>query len=51
MIGFTVASTLFLVFLGSIPVWRHSKEWGYAPSCSLGLATLLLIIFISAVRI
>jgi hypothetical protein len=51
MIGFTFALTLFLVFLGSIPVWRHSKEWGYAPSASLGLATLFLIIFISTIKI
>jgi len=47
MIRFTFAFTLFLVFLGSIPVWKHSKEWGCTLSTSLGLVTLFLIIFIS----
>jgi hypothetical protein len=50
MIGFIVASLLFLAFIGSIPAWKYSKQWGYIPGWSLGLTTLFLIIFINPAR-
>ena len=34
---------LILAFLGGLPTWPHSREWGYYPS---GLSGLLLIIVI-----
>jgi hypothetical protein len=34
---------LILAFLGGLPTWPHSREWGYYPS---GLSGLLLIILI-----
>jgi hypothetical protein len=43
--------TLFLVlfvllFIGAIPTWPHSRNWGYYPSSSLGIVfvTVLLLI-------
>jgi Protein of unknown function (DUF3309) len=50
MIGLIVASFLFLAFLGSIPIWKYTKQWGYIPSWSLGLTTLFLIIFTNPSR-
>ena len=50
MIGLIVASFLFLAFLGSIPIWKYTKQWGYIPSRSLGLTTLFLIIFTNLSR-
>jgi len=38
---------LVLFLLGSLPTWRHSRSWGYAPSG--GLLTILLIIVILAI--
>ena len=29
---------LISVILGAIPTWRHSRNWGYAPSSVLGFA-------------
>ena len=34
---------LILLLIGAIPVWPHSRSWGYYPSGGLGL--LLLILF------
>jgi hypothetical protein len=34
---------LFLMILGAIPAWPHSKDWGYYPSSGLGLLLLILI--------
>jgi hypothetical protein len=33
---------LLALLLGALPVWPHSRRWGYYPSGGLGL---LLIIF------
>ena len=38
-----VSNNLILAFLGGLPTWPHSREWGYYPS---GLSGLLLIILI-----
>ena len=35
---------LILILLGVIPVWPHSKKWGYYPSSGIG--TLLVIVII-----
>lgn len=34
---------LIVLLAGTLPVWSHSKSWGYAPS---GVFTLVLIIFL-----
>jgi hypothetical protein len=28
---------IILIFLGVIPAWPHSRQWGYGPSGGLGL--------------
>ena len=43
--------TLFLIVLilalvGLIPVWPHSRSWGYAPSGGIGLVLLILVIMV-----
>jgi hypothetical protein len=40
---------LFLVALfvvGALPVWRHSRYWGYYPSGGLGLILVVLVVLI-----
>ncbi len=34
---------LFLMMLGAIPTWPHSRDWGYYPSSGLGLILLILL--------
>ena len=35
---------LFLMLLGAIPTWPHSRNWGYYPSGSLGLVLLIILL-------
>ena len=37
---------LVLAFLGGLPSWPHSREWGYYPSGFSGLLLIVLILFI-----
>ena len=42
---------LILVLLGAIPAWRHSRNWGYAPSGIVAtiLAILLLLLVLGKI--
>jgi Protein of unknown function (DUF3309) len=42
---------LFLMLLGVIPAWPHSRNWGYYPSTSVGLVLLILIFFMLTGRL
>ena len=42
---------LFLMLLGAIPTWPHSRNWGYYPSGSLGLVLLIILVLLFAGRI
>ncbi len=42
---------LVLMFLGAMPTWPHSKQWGYYPSSGLGLLVLVLVILLLMGRI
>jgi hypothetical protein len=44
MLSTILLVVLILVLLGSIPVWSHSRSWGYGPSGGLG--TLLVIVVV-----
>lgn len=37
---------LLLLLLGAIPAWPYSRGWGYAPSGTVGLIVIILIILI-----
>jgi hypothetical protein len=51
MLGTIFLVFLFLMLLGAIPTWPHSRNWGYAPSGGLGLVVIILIILILTGRI
>jgi hypothetical protein len=42
---------LLFVVLGAIPVWPHSRNWGYGPSGGLGLLAFILIALLLMGRI
>ncbi|HVC18712.1 MAG TPA: DUF3309 family protein [Vicinamibacterales bacterium] len=42
---------LVVILLGVVPVWPHSRRWGYYPSSGLGLVLLVLIILMLAGRL
>ena len=37
---------LILIFVGVIPAWPHSKNWGYMPSGALGTVLLIFLILL-----
>lgn len=43
-LGLVLLIVLILVLVGAIPRWPHSRSWGYAPSGTVGLIIVILII-------
>jgi len=50
-IGTILLIILILILVGIIPVWPHSRSWGYAPSGGIGLIVLILVILFLLGRI
>ena len=42
---------LFLMLLGAIPTWPHSRNWGYYPSSGLGLVLLIILLLMLTGRL
>jgi hypothetical protein len=42
---------LVLLLLGSVPVWPHSREYGWGPSCGLGLVVVILLVLLLLGRV
>jgi Protein of unknown function (DUF3309) len=42
---------LVLMLVGAVPAWPHSRSWGYAPSGTLGLVLLVLLLLALSGRI
>lgn len=42
---------LILAFLGALPRWPYSKNWGYFPTGGLGLILLVVIVLLLLGRI
>ena len=42
---------LFLMLLGAIPTWPHSRNWGYYPSGGLGLVLLIILLLMFTGRL
>ena len=37
---------IILIFLGVIPAWPHSRQWGYGPSGGFGLLLAILLVLV-----
>ena len=42
---------LVLMLLGAIPAWPYSRGWGYAPSGTLGLLVIVLLLLVMSGRL
>ena len=42
---------LFLLLIGSLPTWPHSKSWGFGPSGGVGLVVVIVLILVLTGRI
>ena len=45
-IGTIVLVILILMLVGIIPIWPHSRGWGYGPSGGLGTILIILLILV-----
>ena len=45
-IGTILLVILILMLIGVIPVWPHSRGWGYGPSGGLGTILIILLILV-----
>lgn len=50
-IGALLLILLLFVVAGALPVWPHSKTWGYYPSGALGIIVLVLLILVFMGRV
>jgi hypothetical protein len=41
---------LVLMLLGSVPAWPYSRDWGYAPSGTLTLIVIILVVLMASGR-
>ena len=51
MLGTVSLLLLFLLLLGTLPTWPHSRRWGYYPSGALGLVFAILVVLLLLGRI
>ncbi len=51
ILGIILVIVLVMFLLGSLPVYPHSKKWGYAPSGVVGTLLIILIILLILGRI
>ncbi len=42
---------LMLMFLGALPAWPHSRNWGYRPGGALGILLVVLIVLLMTGRL
>jgi Protein of unknown function (DUF3309) len=46
MLGTVVIVVLILMLVGALPVWPHSRRWGYYPSGGRGLILAIPVILL-----
>ena len=51
MLGTILVIILILALLGMIPVWPHSRSWGYGPSGGVGIIVLIIVVLLLTGRI
>lgn len=44
IIGLSLVVLTLLALVGVLPLWRHSRGWGFLPSSSLGLVLVIVVI-------
>jgi len=51
MISTVLLIVLVILLLGAIPSWPYSRSWGYAPSGTLGLVLVIVLVLFLMGRI
>jgi hypothetical protein len=45
-VGTMLLIVLFLMLLGAVPVWPHSRNWGYASMGGIGVVALVVMVLL-----
>ncbi|WP_374089642.1 DUF3309 family protein [Methylomicrobium lacus] len=45
-VGTLLLIILILLLVGVIPVWPHSRGWGYGPTGGLGTILIILLVLV-----
>jgi hypothetical protein len=45
-IGTILLIVLVLALLGVLPTWPHARNWGYAPSGTLGVVLIVVLVLL-----
>jgi len=51
MLGTILIVVVVLMLFGAIPVWPHSRSWGYGPTGGLGLVLVIILVLFVLGRI
>jgi hypothetical protein len=43
-LGTLLLIVIFLMLIGVLPTWPHSRSWGYGPTGVVGLIVLVLVV-------
>jgi hypothetical protein len=46
MLGILLVVFLLLAFVGALPRWSHSRQWGYFPTGGVGLVLIIVLILL-----
>jgi hypothetical protein len=46
MLGVILLVVLFMLLLGALPTWPHSRGWGYYPSGGFGLVLVVVLVLL-----
>ena len=46
MLGTVLLIVLILLLIGAFPAWPHSRSWGYAPTGTIGLVVVVVLILV-----
>lgn len=46
MLGTILLIVLILLLIGAFPAWPHSRGWGYAPTGTIGLIVVIVVILV-----
>jgi hypothetical protein len=45
-LGTILLIIVVLMLIGVLPLWPHSRSWGYGPSGGLGLILIILLVLL-----
>lgn len=51
MLSTILLIVLILLLVGAIPSWPYSRGWGYAPSGTLGVVLIVVLVLVVAGQI